>query len=78
MENLRFGVHDDVASQLSNETCWAVALTLGLSEHLLYSEDVVNLELLTTRDALAICLAGTFLAEPGVILIDHIGDSMGE
>ena len=78
MENLRFGVHDDVASQLSNETCWAVALTLGLSEHLLYSEDVVNLELLTTRDALAICLARTFLAEPGVILIDHIGDSMGE
>ena len=78
--NLRFGILPENQKQITDATCWAVAKTLGLSAELIGSVRPVagaGLEQLTSRDSVAISLARVFLSEPGVVLMDHLGDSLG-
>ena len=80
MYNLRFGILPENHKRISDATCWAVAKTLGLSAELIGTAHPVagaGLEKLTSRDAVAISLAQMFLSEPGIVLVDHIGDSLG-
>lgn len=80
LENLRFGILPENEEHVCEEIAIAVAITLGMSSELASSPDRSLTEgdqKLPTRDVIAITLARMFLAEPGVILLDHLGDSLG-
>jgi len=82
MHNLQFGCLGANRKALKDDTCWAVARTAGLSQEFLGNADLkvkgqAAKDQFTTKDRAAIGLAQALLAEPGILCVDHLGDSMG-
>jgi len=81
LENLRFGRqgHKQV---LDDNVCWTVAESAGLCKECVGNVDFIvksntHRDQFTTKDRTAMGLAQALLAEPGLLCVDHLGDTAG-
>eukprot|EP01052_Picozoa_sp_SAG31_P011807 SAG31_NODE_678_length_12892_cov_5.458063_2_plen_233_part_00 len=86
LHNLRFGIRPHQEHLISDENCWDLALQLGLDpahrRANMTKDDIklveISKEKLKTTDVVAIAIARALLSTPGIVLLDHLGDALGQ